>query len=203
MQRSRVRIPSAPLQKTSRNPLVCQRFQARALSLRGCYPPLAATSRNRRSDLSFELHRVEVTPTPLRGRIGSRTGLIALRTGERPTGVGELDDDLVLIHVEVDVFDVPGVIQPEQGTVVFVEFVHFPKKAKLRRFCDQPLNSGKIPLFWTATYYHGCVPRVPRGASVGCSIAPVRLSIKMPAFSRCGRDLIGGATKKCWPRSSR
>src|SRR6056297_1481449 len=94
-------------------------------------------------DLRRELHRVEMPPGSLRGRVGSGTRLSALRATQLRPGERKVDDHLSPGQIEVHLVDVPRIVQTEQVTVVLIEIVPPASIRKHRKTSHQPLNSAK------------------------------------------------------------
>lgn len=74
----------------------------------------AIASRNRCSDLSRELHRVEMPPGSLGCGVASRARRRAFGTAELATGMLQVNDDLVGGEIEVNVDNFPIVAEPKK-----------------------------------------------------------------------------------------
>ncbi len=118
---------------------------------------LAATPRNCCPNFCIELHRIQVPPAPFWGGVGSGADLAAFRARERSSGMRERDHDLIAFQIKIDSINVPGLVQPKQGTVMLIKIVHPQTVPNSPRFCDQPLKSPKNHRVLLQPHWHNDV----------------------------------------------
>lgn len=102
-------------------------------------PAVTAVGAGRgRHQLRLELHRVQLSPTPLRRTVNYRTLAPTLRAPNRHTvGVLQADGDPAPFKIQIDVGYFPGALEPEQLRVVMAKVFHHDSSQSHQRISSQ------------------------------------------------------------------
>jgi hypothetical protein len=85
---------------------------------------LTSTARSSCLYDGFKLHRVEVSLSPLWGRVGPSARIAAFRTRYPSSAKFQSDDHTLRFGRKIDRFNQPSLVQAQQNAIVIVEFVY-------------------------------------------------------------------------------
>src|SRR5690606_34495555 len=92
---------------------------ARPRNIAGLHATLPTVrARNPRPQLRLELHRVQMPPGALRREVSPRRGLSAARARQTSAPETHPDTDLLVLHVQRYLLDLPVVVQTQQQRVM-------------------------------------------------------------------------------------